>query len=189
MKINKLLISTAITAILPTFAAADEPSYSYVEGGYYRVDSDGLEPDGYYLDGAADLGNNLYLRGRYSSIEDTIDFGLFSFDLELDQFEFGLGYHAPIGANSSFNVHADWIRYDADVISDNGYQVGVGLRGFITDNLELTGDLSYYDVDIADAAKVEAGILYHATENMGLSFLLGSDDGDTTIKAGLRFKF
>src|SRR5690606_23665431 len=72
MDMRKLALA-CVFATASFGALAGQPSYTYVEGGYLRMDPDdiSLDPTGYYLDGSIAIADNLFLSGGYSDVDDS----------------------------------------------------------------------------------------------------------------------
>ena len=75
-------------------------------------------------------------------------------------------------------------------VDDDGYGVSVGIRGLLSDNVELNGSIAYSDLgDGADGTAFGAGALYSFTENFALGFDVSVDDDVTMYGVGARFYF
>lgn len=166
-------------------AHAQSFDYSYIEGFYGHVDYDnGLDGDGFGLAGAFAVAENFHVFGSYSAVE--LDFGL-----DASDFSIGLGYNTPISDTIDVVARLAYVREEVDIpnfgsLDDDGYAFGVGLRGMVTRQLELHGDVSYLDLgDSGDNTSFGAGFLYHFTESLaaGLSGAW-SDDVNSYVLSG-----
>lgn len=100
---KKQFALAALLAAVPFAAcAADGVSYTYVEGGYAKlhIDEEALnnpEGDGGYIRGSFEFGGSYHVFGGYSQVSVDSTVGTFGgplkLDGDLDQGEFGLGYH------------------------------------------------------------------------------------------------
>ena len=188
-----LLCLTTIAALTSGVASADQPSFSYVEAGYTRVNLDDIDvdPDGYYIEGSIALGESGFLRASYSDLEDDI-LGL---DVETEALSVGIGYRQELGSNSSWYVVADYLEGEVDVegIGDadaDGYQLATGVRGFVADSVEMGVEIGYADVDDADGFLGTINLLYHFSESLALKAEAGLDEEDNSeVSLGLRFNF
>lgn len=154
-----ITLLTALTATaLPLTANTDKPDWRYVEGGYTKMDFDGnesFEPDGLTVNGKYLMNSNWYLNGEYSFFEE----GNFDFDM----LTLGAGYRLPLTATTDAYFGANVERVDGDGdIDDTGYSVNAGLRSMLTEQVELAGELGYYDVDDGEAF-FKVGANYYIT--------------------------
>ncbi len=175
-----------ITALLTISAAvlAETPSYNYIEGSYQRVDLDidfgpSVDGDGFGIGGSYELAENWHIFAGYSTIG-------FDFDIDLNELAVGAGYHADISDNTSFYANLAYVSAEIDVVGfgsvdDNGYGVMVGLRGMVTDRVELDGSLSYVDLgDGADGTALGGSALYAFSDSLSAGVTLGFDEDTTT---------
>jgi long-subunit fatty acid transport protein len=158
MRKSITLITAAIAAAtLPLSAMADKPDWRYVEGGYTKMDFDdneSFEPDGLTVNSKYLLNSNWYLNGEYSFFEE----GNFDFDM----LTLGAGYRLPINATTDAYFGANLERVDGDVDDETGYSINAGLRSMITEQVELAGEIGYYDVDDGEAT-FKVGANYYIT--------------------------
>lgn len=194
MNIKQLLLPSILTvAMIPMVALAEQPSYNFVEGGYQRVNLDDIDvdPDGIYLKGNFALGENVFLRGGYVTLSDNI----LGFDVDVRELQLGLGYRMPIGANSSWYVAADYLSAELEIesfgdVDADGFQLVTGARGFVSDKVELYGELGYVDVENEDGIGASVGGIYHLTSQFGATLEVGlDDDSNTSISIGGRWTF
>ncbi|MCK9564224.1 MAG: porin family protein [Bacteroidales bacterium] len=174
---------------------ADQPSYTYVEGGYLRMDPDdiSLDPTGYYLDGSIAIADNWFLRGGYSDVDDSKG-GL---KVEAESVDLGVGYKQGLGANSSFHLVASYLEGEVTArgygsrakVDDDGFALTAGLRSHVLANLELNADVSYVDVDDS-GVDFGVGAVWYFVPNIGLSLNLNvDDDSNSSFGAGVRLSF
>ncbi|UHQ23591.1 outer membrane beta-barrel protein [Lysobacter sp. 5GHs7-4] len=152
---KKQLVLAALLASAPFVASAEGLSYSYVEGGYTRVNADtgisGFDPelDGGYIRGSAELGENFTIFGGYSKTQDDVRFSGFSFDTDFETAEIGFGYHADISDRADFIAELSYLRQEIDIDGISGEAKGgklnLGIRGEMTDNLEGWVKAGYVD--------------------------------------------
>lgn len=150
---------------------ADSPDWRFVEGGYTKMDFDdneSFEPDGFVLSSKYLLNSNIYFNGEYSSFEE----GSFDFDM----LTLGAGYRMPINATTDAYFGANFERIDNDSADENGYSINAGLRSMVTEQVELMGEVGYYDVDDGDATlKVGANYYFTPQWAVGASYKLIDD--------------
>lgn len=190
---KKLLI---IGAMLSAFSAqsvlADQPSFTYIEGGYSRMDTDGFDKDadGYILRGSADVSDMVYLNSSYSDISrKTIANG----DVDLKIKSIGLGLKFPIDENTAFFTEANYL--DAKVNSrtysdtEDGYELSVGLRSMVSDSTELYGKLTNTKFD-SNFSSMTVGAKQYFTDNIGVFAEYTRNDFDTqNVNIGVSYKF
>ncbi|QJR80830.1 TonB-dependent receptor [Alteromonas pelagimontana] len=169
------LMATLITGALSFSALADSPDWQYVEGGYTALDIDnagGFDPDGATIGGKYMLKNNIYLSGDYSFFEDH--------SIDIDMLSLGAGYRMRINAMTDAYVGANYERIDSDFDDENGYSVNAGIRSRVTDQVELAGEIGYYDVDEGDVT-VKVGANYYFTPQWAIGASYEKlDDADIT---------
>jgi len=194
MDMRKLALA-CVFATASFGALAGQPSYTYVEGGYLRMDPDdiSLDPTGYYLDGSIAIADNLFLSGGYSDVDDS-KAGL---KVEIERVDLGIGYKQGLGANSSFHVVASYLEGEVKARGygsrfkddDDGFALTAGVRSNVLDNLELNADVSYVDVD-DDGLDFGVGAVWYFVPNVGLSLSASiDDDSNRTFGAGVRLSF
>jgi len=166
----------------------DAMNYTYVEGAYANTDIDGgLDGDGLDVRGSFSLTDTLFLTGGYTSRD-------FDFGIDLDRYEAGLGGHLPLAANldvvgtvSYLHSEEDFAFGDAD---DDGIGLALGLRGRLTDALEVQGGLSYADLDdFNDDLALSIDGRYYMTPQLALGAGFEAGDDVSTWTVGLRYEF
>lgn len=140
---NTLLL-TALLAAIPFAASANETSYTYVEGGYARLNIDDSETsnpglDGGYLRGSFAVGEQVHLFGGYGHVTNDFNIGGFDVDLTIKQAEFGVGYHMPFTERIDFTADIAYLRQEIEATASldgasgdataNGGRATLGLRG------------------------------------------------------------
>ncbi len=142
---KKSYLLAALMACAPVSAfAADHVNYTYLEGGYAKVDAnrnemDDFDGDGGYLRGSVDLSRGIYLLGSYQrATDDDEEFGGLDFSHELSVAEVGAGYHMPMGDALDFTGELSYVNvrqemelegFDSDSIDDDGARLSLGVRG------------------------------------------------------------
>ncbi|MGV6806938.1 MAG: outer membrane beta-barrel protein, partial [bacterium] len=181
------------SSITSVAALADQPSYSYVEAGYHKINIDGFDsnPDGYYLKGSVALSESGFLRGEFANAEDDLE----GVDYEVDALMIGIGYQQPMGENSSIYAVADYLEAEADAdgfesVDENGFQVAGGVRGFVADNFELGAEIGYADVEEADGFVGTISAVFHIASGFGISAAASIDEeDDSRVQIGVRYTF
>jgi len=186
--IRKILgVSLALLAI-PAFAG--DLGYTYVEVGYQDIELDDfdVDGDGFGIGGSLALTENWFMVAGYQAAD-------FDFGVDLDQAHLGLGYHLPITDGVDFFGTASYLTADVsadgfDTIDESGFGLTAGVRGMITDQLELVGSLAYADLDDgADGTAIGAGAIYSFNDMFALSFQIELGEDHTAYGVGARFYF
>lgn len=174
-------------------AHAQSFDYNYIEGFYGKVEYDvpggDFDGDGFGLAGSFAVADNFHVFGSYSSVD---------FDLGVDATDFsvGLGYNTPISDTVDVVARLAYVSAEFDIpnfgsVDDDGYAVGVGLRGMAMPQLELHGDVSYVDLGGSGSGDTSfgAGFLYHFTESLaaGLSGDWGDDVSSYVLSGRVSF--
>lgn len=159
MRITKTMISslaatTLLSAALSSSALAASPKWRFVEGGYTnaeigRADFDGLNVGGKYL-----FNNNFFVSGEYDMLDES--------GTDLDLLTLGGGYRLPINSFTDAYFGVNYERVELENYDDSGYSVDAGVRSMLTEQVELLGEIGYYDVDDGDVT-VKIGANYYFT--------------------------
>jgi len=187
------ILATVAALSVSAAALAETPSYNYIEGFYQRVDLDddfgfNIDGDGFGVGGSYEIAGNWHVFGGYST------FGL-DFDIDLNELAVGAGYHTDISDAASLYANLAYINAEIDVlgfgsVDDNGYGVMVGVRGMVSERLELDGNLSYVDLgDGSDGTALGASALYALSDTFSLGLTAGLDEDATTYGLVGRFYF
>lgn len=200
MNISRLLIANmsplATTMLLglvaPNLSTANERVQSYDNGIQYDylefriVDYEtdfGVEGDGFSLGGSFLLNDELYVLGRYS----TVDIDNFA-DVDLTQLAVGGGVILP---QDKFDLSAQFqlLSYDVDPGgSENGFQLTFAARSLIQSDLEVFGSFNYLDIEDSDTF-LQFGFDYYLSDEFsaGVSFDIMGDADQFAV--GVRYHF
>jgi hypothetical protein len=178
--------SFLIVGLLPlsATAVAEGLDYSFVQGTYSQVEFDDIDVDG---DGFG-IGGSLAIGDRFAAFAgfDTADL---DFDVETTSWEVGGLFHTPLSDRVDFVSSLSYVSVEIDVpgfgsADDDGFGVGVGLRGMASPQLDLHGGISHVDLnDSGDDPSFSAGMLYHFTD--AFSAGLGGSWGDDASAYGI----
>jgi hypothetical protein len=172
-------------------AAAESPSYSYIEGGVGRLDVDmyGVNENGNggYVRGSAAVTNNLYLFAGYDRAQKSWSQDTEKLSVAINQTEIGFGTRLPLSASTDFISELSLVRLDGDVdYSDtanplnnldgtdhlNAGKLMLGIRARPASSLELWLKGGYLRVDenflIDNSGVGNIGFQYRFTPNFGL---------------------
>jgi hypothetical protein len=186
MDIRRTLLAAACVAC--ALPASAEVTYDYLDIGY--LDSDiGISGDGFGLRGSVGISESFFMFGQYGDADYDAGF----FDLGVTELRLGAGWHTPVNDSVDFVAALNWERTEVSTPfgdgSDNGYGVKLGLRGALSDALELNGHLRYVDYGQgANDTLLGVGIVYSFNERVGLVFDVEQGDSDL-IGIGLRVGF
>ena len=183
---KKLLGIVLVVFAFPAFAA--DVNYNYAEIGYQKIDIDDnfidVDGDGFGIGGSFELGENWFLAASYASAD-------FDFGIDLDQISVGVGYHVDISDNTSFYGKLMAVRAEAsgfgESADEDGFGVEIGLRGMVTDNVELGGSLGYVDLgDAGDGTSVGAHLLYNFNESFAVGIFIDVEEDVNSYGGGFR---
>jgi hypothetical protein len=172
--------------------AANDLSYTYIEGSYLDIDVDDADADGdgFGIAGSVALTELFHVFGSFASAE--LD-GPMGFDVDFDTFEFGAGVNYPLGNNLDAVGRLSYLNLEVDVpgfgnADDDGYGLYGGLRGRLTAPVELEGGISFADLDEGgdDTSFVLAG-RYYFTDQWAAG--LSADIGDDVTVWGLNVRW
>ncbi|HET6396011.1 MAG TPA: hypothetical protein VFF91_04155 [Pseudoxanthomonas sp.] len=162
----RTLLAALVLAAAPFAASAAEGvSYTYVEGGWTKVevDDDWLgdpDGDGGYLRGSFAIADRVHLFAGYATVSRTYREAPMRVKYELAQPEFGIGYHQEFTQRLDFTADLAWMRLneeakvsgtgDADLDGTykghiNAGRATVGLRGKPSARTELWLKAGYID--------------------------------------------
>lgn len=173
------LTAAAALALFSLPALAERPEYSFVDIGYQRVDLDvfnqSVDGDAYTLGGSFELGDSWQAFAGYGKAE-------FDFDVDLDEYSIGGGFHGSLSPTSDFVLNVAYIRAELSnrfaSADDDGFGVSVGMRNRIRPNVELAGFVNYVDVG-DDEYSFTGRAWYFLTEQFAVGATLGIGDDVT----------
>ncbi len=181
--LRKSLGILLLVAAVP--AVAGDLSYNYIEAGYQRIEIDDVagidvDGDGFGIGGSFEIGDDWFVRAGYSTAD-------FDFGIDLDQTVLGVGYHADISPNTDVFATVNYVRAEVSAsgfgsVDDDGFGISVGVRGMLTEQVELTGSLGYVDLDDSgDSTTVAAAGFYNFTDMFSAGIAIEVDDDVTTF--------
>ena len=167
-------------------AQASDLDYNFVQGSYKTVDLEGVDMDGFGLNGSFKFSDSFYGIVGYDKVS--------KYGVDLSETGVGVGFRHGISDKTDWVSELSYVRNDLDGFADNGYRIATGLRGMVTDNVELTGKLNYTDVgDFGNGIGVNLGGVYHVNETFGITAGYDyADRGDTDLNSwnvGARVSF
>ncbi len=166
-----MLRSTLLIGLF-AFAAsayADGLNYTYIQASYGQVELDDsvidVDGDAFGINGSFAVSDSIHLFGEYQTAE-------LDFNVDLNLLEAGLGYRVPISDTMDIVGRLAYVNIEVEPPGgpsddENGYGIGVGLRGAMSDKIEWNGGLDYVDFsDSSGETRVSAGFLFNITETM-----------------------
>lgn len=182
-----MLRSIAITSLLflAAPAMADGFSYNYIEGSYQRVNLDDgfidVDGDGFGIAGSVEVGDMWQLIGGYNNTS-------FDFDVDLDELVIGGGFHASLTPNVDFVANFAYVRLDASAlgfsVDDDGIGASIGVRGMVSQNVELAGSIQYVELsDSGNETSFGGVVWYNFTPNFSAGLNVGT--GDDVVRYGI----
>lgn len=176
--------------------ATENFSYSNLEASYVKTEIDDfdVDGDGFSLAGSFEFTENFFGFASYKDV-DYDDLGGFNFTSK--QTTLGLGGAWPL--SPSLDMFATLSYEDLEIeldgsegfsASDDGFGLGVGLRGKISENLEWTGGVKYIDLGGGtDDTTFSVGGRYYFTPAFAAGIDVGTNDDGTTWGIALRYDF
>jgi len=172
--------------------SAQDVNYDYIQGSYGEMDFDStgfdLDGDGFGLSASFSVADNFHLFGEYQTA------GLVA-GIDLNLLELGAGYHTNISPN--LDVYANLAYINVEVESggfgsadEGGFSVGLGLRGMVSDAVELYGGLDFIDFDESDGElRSTAGFMLTLTESLGVGAKAALWDDINIYQLNVRWYF
>jgi hypothetical protein len=185
----------ASAAFVPCLAQAEGLSYSYADLAYVSTDIDRFDEDvdGFALRGSIEVVDKLFVFANYADQGTTV----FGNDLDVETYAIGVGYAWPVGQALDLYGKVGYVSAEADVggfgnADDDGYSLGVGLRGraITIDQLELEGSLNYVDLsDSGDDTTLGLGARWYFTKQFAVGVEGEFGDDANTYGVGVRWDF
>ena len=181
---------------LPAFAG--DISYNFVELGYQKIDVDDVgigadaDGDGFAIGGSFEIGESWFVAASYSQAELDLPVG-FGLSIDLDQMAAGVGWHTAMSDNSDFYALIQYVQAEISVdgfgsADEDGIGATIGVRGMVTDKVEIGGSIGYVDLgDAGDGTAFGANLLYNFTENFAAGVFVDIEEDVTGYGAGVRF--
>lgn len=186
--IRSLLLAGLVAAPVAAHAEFD---YTYLEGGYERIELDAIDEagDGLGLRGSLAVADNIHILGGVHSAE----FEVGPVDVDFDSWEVGLGYNRAMGPNVDFVGSLSYVGADLSFNDDalsvfdqdgDGYRADVGLRGQLAPAVELDGGIRFTDVEQGDETSAYVRGLFGSGTIRLLTEVEAGDDGEVYLIGG-----
>lgn len=166
-------------------------SYDHVDVDLVKGDIADVDMTAFSVAGMTSLSESVFARASYTTGES--DDKYFGDEIEQDAFRIGLGYHMPISSVTDFVVALDYVKasvdhrgFDDDA---NGYGIDAGVRSMLSDRFEVSGFISYVDIDNNDDFGVSIQGTYYLAPTVGINFGYSDADDLSAYRVGVRFTF
>lgn len=184
-----IAIASALPALVPALAHADEMNYRYFQMGFVKTNSDisSEDADGVGTRGSLGFANNFFVftEANLQQVRGNRD---------LNQYAVGLGGHVPVTDELDVVGRVGWARAEFDGGEGrgdaNGYVAGAGVRGQAGEHVEFEIGVVHYDYGRGiDDTGAELAARWHFNKRLALA-LEYTDAGDlSTFMAGVRINF
>lgn len=175
--------------LLPAFAQADEYDYTFVEARLVSADFDtagtDVDGDGFGINGSFAINDDYHLFVEYSSLG-------FDFSIDLNRLAVGGGMHYELSPTIDLVGTLAYLDYEVDSafgsVSEDGFGIGVGVRGALENNFEWEAGIDYVDVGGSDTA-IRLDGRYYFNETMAAGIGVSIDDEVNIFSLGFRMEF
>ena len=176
-------------ALIPGFAQAEGFDYTYAEVGYISADFDtagiSVDGDGFGINGSYAITDTYHLFAEYSSLG-------FDFSIDLNQLAVGAGGHYALSPTMDFVGTLAYLDAEIDSgfgsISEDGFGVGIGVRGALNSSFEWEAGIEYSDLGDSDTSFGLDG-RYYFTDSVAAGVGVTFDDDVTVYAIGMRMEF
>lgn len=185
------LTVSLLALVLASPAFAGGLSYNFIEGQYQKVEFDegsiDVDGDGFGIGGSFELNENVFVLASYASAD-------FDFGIDLNQLAIGAGYAVEISETADFFATLSFIRAEVEAsgfgsLDDDGFGATIGVRGMVSERVELFGTLSYVDLGDDDSTAIGGGALYNVTDIFALGANVEFDEDVTSYGVIARIYF
>jgi hypothetical protein len=181
------LLAATLLASSSMAAQAQEPSYSYLEGGFslINVDAPGSSTEtGFFAGLSTAMGEVLYLTASYEQYD--VDRG------DLNLFKAGLGFRTAMNSNTDLNFEIGYDRLEAGFDDFDGFRGTVGLRSAHSQRFQSRAYAGYSTDDDFDDGDfligLEGNVLFN--DRVAMTFQAETFEFDVNFyRLGLRFMY
>ena len=175
---------------MPLTGRTDGLSYGHRDLSYIAADLDGINQqlDGYAVGGSIELSERVFFYADYADVSATI----FGFDASEQDAGLGLGYAWPVANDVDLIGRVGYAHGQADIedfgsIDDDGYALGIGVRGRFADSFELEAGVQHVDYkDLGDGTGVGVGVQWYFTPQVAITAAGSYSDDATGYSIGVR---
>ena len=170
-------------------AQAEGFDYTFVEAGYVNAEFDtggvDVDGDGFGINGSFEIGDQYFAFAEYSSLG-------FDFSIDLNRLAVGGGAHFALSPNmdfvGTFSYRDTEVESGAVSVSEDGFGIGLGVRGALNSSFEWEAGIDYSDVGDSDISFGLDG-RYYFTETVAAGAGVSFDDDVTIYAIGMRVEF
>jgi hypothetical protein len=177
---KKTILASAVLSLLSFGALADNPSFDMVEVGYTEFDFDDFDIDGFELKASKSINDNFYIAGDYTNLTES--------GVDLNLTTVGFGYKNDFSSTSTFFSELDYAKFDGPGFDDDGYEVTVGVRTMMSDQLELKAAVEYLDIE-GDTTSLVLGAAYDLSDSLAIYTDYKYESDLSRYGVGVRFNF
>ena len=158
-------------AMLSIPAQAQEPRFTFAEGGFIHDNPEGGESDdGFFVGGS-------FGTRRFHFFAEYQDPGA------AELWQAGGGWHGLLGQRADIIAEAAYV----DAEFDEGYRLTGGVRWYVMDKLELDGYLNHIDIGDFDNNTLGVGAIWDLTGRFSVGGRLDFGDEGDSFRAFARF--
>jgi hypothetical protein len=188
-RLNGLSAAMLSAALLAGPVHAADFRYTYLEGGYQRVDIDSpnVDGDGLFVGGSLLVSQSVFFTAGY-------DYTEFNRGVDARSLNLGIGLRMPASPDVDVVFEGGYVDARVDTrfgnFDDDGYFVSGGVRWRLNELVELNGGLRYVDLDDS-GSDVGLGLGVVIDVRPHWSVLAGgafADDADS-LSIGFRYYF
>ncbi len=186
--ISVVVLAGMTSSVIATSAQAADFNYNYIEGGFENYDLENIDANVGKLSGSYEITPKLNIVGEYAKGD--LDNPTGGSDLDFEESAIGIEYHASIAPKTDVTTNIKYINQDIDTVNDeDGYGVGVGVRHWLTDTVEVDANIDYSDVDSYDT-ELKVGARYHFNDDIsvGAGYSTSKEDVDV-VSGNIRWNF
>ena len=188
MKFAKVMLGCLMLAAAPLAAMAEDMSYNYVDLAYVDQDFEGVGPsaDGFGLRGSIGFAENWLAFAEYSSTS--------AQGVDFEQIAVGFGGHYGLTEQLDLVGRLGYVEFNVDSplgnFDDDGYLFDLGLRGQVTEGVELEGGARYTDLsELGDDTALFIGGRFHFNKTWAVGAEYQSGDDLSNLLAYVRASF
>lgn len=189
-----LRTALGVSLLVPGTVLAEASNFNYVEAAYLQGDIDGLDVDGWEVEGSVEVTEQVFLFADYARLELDEDLG---FDAEADLQRIGAGYIFGENATGNFFGTLAYARVDEEASfgsvstsdDDDGYSLGLGTRFNLGSQAEVRFGVNYTDLGEGDSLVTSAALVYNFAPFLAGVAEYSRDDDTDSIGLGVRFYF
>jgi len=186
-----LLLPLIACSAFSTVTLAKAPDWTYLQASYALMNNDEaseLEFKGFSIAGSGQIGNDFFITGKYTSIEDT------NYNQDLDQLSFGGGTRYAVNETTDFYAVVLLERaefdYGLDDGVDTGYSAKLGLRSILADNFDVNVAVGKIDVISAETLlELDAFYVFETNKNVSTGISYRTFGDFDSYELTLRYSF